>query len=134
MLIGERLKIARESAKISQSALARATKITPSAISQLELGMTKKPSASNLLPLAKALNVDPNWLITGKGDMRPPMQVKEPAAAYHIPWPDAPEQINMALVADIADKVAKSTGVDISLVQREIAAAILEHYKNRENV
>lgn len=68
MVIGERLKLARKQAKLSQSELARRAKVTPSAISQMEAGITKKPSAENLLPIAKALKINPEWLMTGKGE------------------------------------------------------------------
>lgn len=70
MMIGDRLKLAREAAGLTQSAVARKAKVTPSAISQIESGLSKKPSAENLLPIAKALGVHPEWLITGKGSMR----------------------------------------------------------------
>jgi len=69
MIIGERLRFARNKKGLSQSLLARKAGITPSAISQIESGASKKPSANNLLPLARILDVDPNWLITGEGEM-----------------------------------------------------------------
>jgi len=66
MTIGERLKQARIKAGMNQSELARLAKLTPSAISQIESGLSKKPDAINLLKIARALGVTPDWLITGK--------------------------------------------------------------------
>lgn len=66
MTIGERLRQARKKAGITQSELARRAKVTPSAISQIESGLSKKPDAINLLKIARALDVTPDWLITGK--------------------------------------------------------------------
>jgi transcriptional regulator with XRE-family HTH domain len=68
MIVGERLRLVREREDdMSQSALARLVGMTPSAISQIESGTSKKPSADNLMPIAKALRVNPEWLMTGKG-------------------------------------------------------------------
>ena len=71
MIFGERLELARKAAGLSQSALARAIGVTPSAISQIEAGGTKKPSSENLLPIADALDVNTQWLISGNGPMKP---------------------------------------------------------------
>lgn len=70
MLVGERVKQAREAAGMTQMALAKAANVTRSAISQLESGLVKKPSAATLLPLSRALRVTPEWLMTGKGEKR----------------------------------------------------------------
>ena len=72
------MKQARKAANLNQSQLARMAGITPSAISQIESGQSKKPSADNLLPLARALGINPEWLVTGKGDrhQRSPVQAR----------------------------------------------------------
>jgi len=67
MYVGDRLRQARIDAGLNQSQLARKAGVTPSAISQIESGASKRPSSDNLLPLAKALGVTPEWLISGKG-------------------------------------------------------------------
>ena len=54
-------------AQLTQSQLADMVGMTKASISGLELGTSKKPSADNLLPLARALGVNPEWLISGKG-------------------------------------------------------------------
>jgi len=131
MNFGERLKVKRKAANLTQEQLGKMVGLKKATISSLELGSSKKPSAENLLPLAKALNVDPNWLITGKGGIHPQALIREPSVAYHVPWPAKLEQVNMALVADIADKIVAATGADADVVQKEIAAAILGHYKGK---
>jgi len=63
--------MARKRAGLSQAQLGAAIGVSKNAISQMELGSSKNPSAENLLPLAEALGVDPKWLISGKGPMYP---------------------------------------------------------------
>ena len=60
---------------MSQSALARACKVTPSAINKLIKGDTKTLSGELLLALAAALGVSATWLDTGKGAATPHLQV-----------------------------------------------------------
>jgi len=136
MSFGERLRARRRSVNLTQEKLGKMVGLKKATISSLELGTSKKPSAENLLPLANALKVNPNWLITGKGEMErvDDVGVREPSQAYKAkptPWPAHPEQINMALVADIVNRVVKATGADPELLQKEVAAEILEHYQKK---
>lgn len=66
MALKDRIKHARTEAGLSQSALARACKVDPSAINKLESGETKALSSALLLKLAATLSVDSNWIATGK--------------------------------------------------------------------
>lgn len=66
MSLKDRIKHARTEAGLSQSALARACKVDPSAINKLESGETKTLSSALLLKLAATLSVDSNWIATGK--------------------------------------------------------------------
>ena len=50
-----------------QSELARAARIKPSTLSDLEHGGTKRPRGDTLVQIAAALRVDQDWLITGHG-------------------------------------------------------------------
>jgi len=68
MIFCERLKYIREKREMSQSALARFIRITASAISQMEDGTTKRASSENIFSLARALQVNPEWLATGEGE------------------------------------------------------------------
>lgn len=66
--IGERLLKLREERNGLQAVdVARALKITPSALSQLERGTTKNPRPENLLAAARFFDVSIAWLITGTG-------------------------------------------------------------------
>ena len=67
MSSGERIKEAREDLHISQPELAKRARVTKSAVSQWENGSTRELKAGHLLAVAKALNVSPDWLVTGRG-------------------------------------------------------------------
>ena len=67
---GERVKAARGAAGLTQVQLAAKAGIGQSAISSIEGGSSKWTRGANLLRLAAALDVDPDWLETGKGSQR----------------------------------------------------------------
>lgn len=67
--VGERLKFARTRKKMTQLQLAGAIGITDTAISQIERGYSKSFSGANLLRAAAVLDVNPLWLVEGKGDI-----------------------------------------------------------------
>lgn len=77
MSIGERVKKRREQLGLSQSEVARRTGIKPQAIQQLEAGDTKRPR--NILELAAALEVSPDWLL-GATETEPPPPAPHQAA------------------------------------------------------
>lgn len=64
---GARLEWWIENRKMTQAALAKATGIPQSSISELIKGKLKAPSASNLFKLADALRVRPRYLLLGDG-------------------------------------------------------------------
>ena len=59
---GERLRAIRENRELSQSDLARAAGMQPSAIAHFEAGR-RKPSFHNVRALAKALEVSADYLL-----------------------------------------------------------------------
>lgn len=69
MALKDRITIVREAAGLSQSDLARACKVDPSAINKLESGDTKKISGELLLKIANACAASP-FDIAGIKDMR----------------------------------------------------------------
>jgi phage repressor protein C with HTH and peptisase S24 domain len=69
MSIGSRVKQARKQAKMTQIELAARSGLKQSTISDLEVG--KSQGTTNLASLAVALGVNPLWLETGRGSMRP---------------------------------------------------------------
>ena len=58
MKIGKRIAELREAKGWTQSELAAKARVTPSAINQIESGLTKRPSIETLFPIADALNID----------------------------------------------------------------------------
>jgi len=64
--LGERLKFAREQAKLTQTQLAARSGVAQSDISKLERGDMAK--STGLPALARALRCDIDWLDTGEGD------------------------------------------------------------------
>jgi transcriptional regulator with XRE-family HTH domain len=77
--IGDRVRLVREQLGISQSRLAKAVKIAPQTIQQLEAGDSQ--GSKHLLAIARELRVNPDWLLTGKGDQGSPS-----AAAMRTTW------------------------------------------------
>lgn len=67
--VGDRLKFARTRKKMTQLQLADAIGITDTAISQIERGYSKSFSGANLLRAAAVLDVNPLWLVEGKGEI-----------------------------------------------------------------
>lgn len=65
----ERLTKARELAGMSKVELARRVGVSKQSVGALENGKAKAPTPENLFSYAKALQVDANWLATGKGEM-----------------------------------------------------------------
>ena len=79
--LAERIKKAMDSKGISQSELARAVGIKPPSVSGWLSGTTKSLRAETANLAAKALGVDPVWLITGVGDEKPKEKDQLPALA-----------------------------------------------------
>ena len=67
LTFGERLKMSRKNAGLTQERVAEAAGITGGAISQLESGTTNGLACENLFPIAEVLGVNPKWLATGFG-------------------------------------------------------------------
>lgn len=67
MNLKDRLKVARQDAKLSQSALARACGVEPSAINHIESGRTKSLSGDLVAKMALTLSVNALWLASGEG-------------------------------------------------------------------
>lgn len=68
--LSDRVIQARRDAGLSQVELSRRVGVTQQSIQQLENGTVKSPRY--VLELAEALNVNPTWLRSGKGDKAPP--------------------------------------------------------------
>ena len=68
--IGSRIREARERYHITQSELAKKVGVSRIAVTQWESGSTKDLKPRNLMATARALGIDVNWLVYGKGTMR----------------------------------------------------------------
>ena len=86
----ERIRAARVGAGLSQTDVAKALRISASAVNQWEQGFTKNIKLTHFFALAKLLGQDPRWLATGKT----PSRMRETAAtppAPHFPTPTGDE-------------------------------------------
>ena len=66
--LSARLKQVRERRVMTQEELATAAGVPVVTISRIENGHTGEPRPSTVRKLAKALSVDPTWLIFGEDD------------------------------------------------------------------
>lgn len=71
----DRLKMARKNAKVTQAQLAKLVGTTQGSISDLESGRNR--TTTNLVAIAGILNVNPTWLATGQGQMKPRTSMAE---------------------------------------------------------
>ena len=69
MLMNMRIRVVRQSLRLSQSALAEILHVSRSAVSNWE-GAVAVPTASNLLMLAELANVSFEWLALNRGSMQ----------------------------------------------------------------
>ena len=66
----DRIQAARVEAGLSQTDVAKALRISASAVNQWEQGFTKNIKLEHFFALAKLLGQDPRWLATGKAPSR----------------------------------------------------------------
>jgi transcriptional regulator with XRE-family HTH domain len=102
--IAERTKEARDALGLSQVDLAARAKVSPGTIGNLEAGTRKSPR--ELLAIAAALKVSPEWLKSGKG---PREAVPSPGAPprndvfYSPPAPNltGPQKLMLELMSEL---------------------------------
>lgn len=90
--LGLRLRNARKERKLSQVQLAKVTGLKQPSISELESGETKEISGPTLIAISDALNVNPSWLVTGKGQME---ASPEASAAFQFKIEEAQAMKNL---------------------------------------
>jgi transcriptional regulator with XRE-family HTH domain len=66
---GGRIRYARMLRKLTQPQLAKAASITQPSLSLIETGDTKEISGPVLVALCRALDIRPQWVISGQGAM-----------------------------------------------------------------
>ena len=89
MNIAERLKQARINAGFKQNELAKKAGVSQGTIANIENGIRKQPR--QLLSIAKALDVDPEWLESGRANFKKPEladlhKVQERETSYAWPF------------------------------------------------
>lgn len=90
MHIGARLRKLREDQKISQADMAKAAGISVSALSQIELGVTKNPRPDTLLGIARRLGLSMESLVDPEADTRrAPPEGFSPQALRLAAWFDS---------------------------------------------
>jgi transcriptional regulator with XRE-family HTH domain len=75
--IGERIKELRTDLQMSQAQVAKIAGVTQEAISKLERTKGHMPMSNTLQALAKLFDVDPDWILTGKGSRKPVTSLSE---------------------------------------------------------
>lgn len=94
--IHERIRAQRKNAALTQVELAKMVGVARVSLTQWESGDTS-PKGENLMKVARALGVTPDWLVSGRGD--PSAQELEPAprGLFHaliLPLPARPQSVN----------------------------------------
>ena len=68
--LAERIRTARKQVGLSQADVAKALRISASAVNQWEHGLTKNMRLPHFFALASLVEKDPRWLATGKAQPR----------------------------------------------------------------
>jgi len=87
LTLGERIRIARRRAGLSQAALAQKSHVTASAVAQWEHPSGTRPDLDRLQAIATATDVPLAWLVSGSALVDAPTQVFEmeaPAVAIDV--------------------------------------------------
>jgi transcriptional regulator with XRE-family HTH domain len=121
--VGMRLRHARKLRGLTQQALAKLSGVKQTTISDLETGESKSPVGTNLVSLAQSLQVNPDWLATGKGDMQP-LDVPLPAKAVLLArdWLKLAPEVQES-VHDMIRKMVRASSADTQPVPDEQVAA-----------
>jgi transcriptional regulator with XRE-family HTH domain len=123
--VGMRLRYVRKELRgWTQQELAKASGVKQTTISDLETGESRSPVGTNLVSLAQSLQVNPDWLATGKGDMQP-MDVPLPPKAILLArdWMKLAPEVQES-VHDMIRKMVKASSADVEPVpDAEVAAA-----------
>lgn len=114
--IKDRTKEAREALGLNQVELAKLAKVSPGTIGNLEAGTRKNPR--ELLAIAAALQVNPQWLKTGKGPREsnaaqtasPPAAPAGAHAELLAFFDELPPLEQAAVLRDVHDRAARVLG------------------------
>lgn len=96
---GARIKGLRKSLGLTQPELAKLAKIQQGTLSELETGESKNPRGDTLVRIAKALQVDPDWLVSGAGSPQRAVQPNPEQEELLSLWGDMTDGNRLALMA-----------------------------------
>lgn len=117
--IGMRLRHARKLKGLSQYDLAKAAGVKQASISQLETGESKSFKGTTLVSFAQILDVSPDWLNTGKGQMTAIDSPLPPEALRHArEWMKLAPEVR-SRVADMVREMVKTSSADQEHVSDE---------------
>jgi phage repressor protein C with HTH and peptisase S24 domain len=104
-ILSDRIKLALDESELDQSALSRMVGVSTVAVNGWCTGATKSIKGENLLKASRALGVNPMWLATGAGNMRPGnVPVPEPE------YPRTPSEKEYALIPQYSTKGCCGSG------------------------
>jgi transcriptional regulator with XRE-family HTH domain len=121
MTIAERLKQARDKMGLTQEQLAAKASVSQGTIANIENGIRKKPR--EILNIARALNVQPDWLMSGRWQIE-----AHPEQKQHT----AEEPAGVWVVADVkvvqALDVLETALTQLDMAGRERLAPLFESF------
>jgi transcriptional regulator with XRE-family HTH domain len=99
--LGDRIRLARRGAKLSQAALARAVGVTASAAAQWEHPQGTRPGLGHVAEIARVTQVAMEWLVSGRGGMRA-AAAEAPAVDYRSYAQDLAEEQLLGLYCGLS--------------------------------
>lgn len=115
-MINDCIREARRNVHLTQDALAKRIGLTKATISQWESGNTT-PNGKNLINLAEALNVSPEWLLSGKTsdtkEIHSNAQVEGGFSVWDSSTPLEDDEVEIPFYQEIELSAGNGTYVDI---------------------
>lgn len=117
--IGDRIRNARQQARLSQAGLAAEVGVQPGAVGQWEMVGGTTPSVEHLSQVAIATKVSFEWLATGRGNPRAAASTETPAASM------------AAFAQDLVEEQVLESLRALSRPKREAIARMLREFARR---
>ena len=95
-----------------------------------------EPTDAELRIVAPHLGMPPDYFRTGiakNSATKEAIDIEELRRAHPMPWPQAPDQINIDFLMDVSRRVSEDTGIDADKLSRIIAMAVIDHYTDAES-
>jgi transcriptional regulator with XRE-family HTH domain len=122
--IGTRLRHARKLRGLSQYDLAKSAGVKQASVSNLETGSSRSFKGTTLVSFAQILDVSPDWLASGKGQMTHVDTPLPPEALRHArEWLKLAPEVRVR-VADMVREMVKTSSADqIPVPDEKVEAA-----------